>query len=109
MNPKYDVAMMLIVVIYLIFIVATFVWTFFEWNTLLSLFRKRYPNEAEDRFGNIDTWIPSPIGEPVGKYFLSPKSKIFLEEQRDKELLSKRTRTKYFGSFLVEWVRTGCF
>jgi hypothetical protein len=86
---------MLIVVIYLISIVAIFVWTFFEWNTLLSLFRKRYPSEAEDRLGNIDSWIPSPFGESVGNYFMSPKSKIFLEAQRDEELLSKRKNAKY--------------
>jgi hypothetical protein len=95
MNPKYDAAMTWIVIIYLISVVATFIWTFFEWNTLLSVFRKRYPDEAQKGLGNIETWIPSPIGEPVGKYFISPISKIFLEARLDSELLAKRKKAKY--------------
>jgi hypothetical protein len=92
MNPKYHDTMVLLVAIYFISMVVIYIWTFVEWNSLLSVFRKRYPDEAKNRLGSINTWIPSPIGEPVGKYFMSPISKTFLETRLDRELLAKRKK-----------------
>jgi hypothetical protein len=60
------------------------------WNTLLGDFNRRYPDEAKTAFGGISVWIPNPLGEPVGKFFLAPSSKKFLEEKGDARLLMQR-------------------
>lgn len=74
----------------IVVIAAIYIWTFMAWNTLLGDFSRRYPHEAKIAFGHISVWIPSPIGEPVGKFFLSSTSKKFLEEKGDARLLSQR-------------------
>jgi hypothetical protein len=79
--------------------VVTWISTLFMWNMLLSAFRERYPEEAKARFRGAEMWIPTGIGSHVSAYFLSAKSKEFLEGKRDVRMLLQRRLAIFLIAF----------
>jgi hypothetical protein len=81
------------VVPFILFLTVAIVWfyTAYANSRLLNLFRKRYYDEANGEIPYAHAYLATPW---KAFYFLSSKSKIFLEKKGDSQLLGLRARYK---------------